>query len=278
VIARPGHLRFLVVWVLCGRPAEGLVDVPAPPARPSVSRAEALYGRLCQDCHGEHGVRLQQGGPAGVRLPSFGDPDWLRAQVPAEVFELVRTGHGGHLPAPPAGLTLQEAWDVASFVWSFGRAPAQVEDGRRLFAIHCADCHGPAGDGIGASIEERPTTSSDFSLVGTLAADSDADVIAVLNDGMPEFGMPPFESRLSDSDRQALVGFLRALPFSEVYFASATGRQASWRSPQFGHRPQPGVDPGAASDRRSFGWLSVAVGTLLGGLFVWGALRMQQRP
>ena len=208
-----------------GRGAWATVEVPGPPARPSLTRAQALYDHACQQCHGEHGVPPPTGAPTGARLPSFSDPDWLDDQTPAEVFETMRTGHGDQK------LGLQESWDAATFVWSFGRTPAQVDDGRRLFAAHCADCHGPAGDGIGAVIEERPATSSDFSLVGTLATDSDADLTAAVADGLPEFGMPPFADVLTVADRRSLIAYLRALPFSEVYFTSAAGRRASWRSP-----------------------------------------------
>ena len=257
--------------------ARAVVEVPGPPARPSLARAEAVYRRACQSCHGAGGAPLPVGAPTGVRLPAFGNPDWLAEQTPAEVFAAVRAGHGGRLAPPPNELGLQESWDVATFVWSFGHPAAEVDEGRRLFAVHCADCHGAAGDGIGAAIEERPATSSDFSLVGTLAMDSDADLTVTLTDGLPEFGMPRFADTVSDRQRQALVSFLRALPFSEVYLASAAGRAASWRSPRLSlppsNPPPPRADRGVSFTQ----WVARIVGTLVAVVLLLWALRGRTR-
>lgn len=249
-------------------------EVIGPPARPSLDRARRLYASACQHCHGDRGVAPPHGAPAGARLPSFADPDWLDEQTPADVFDTIRSGHGDRLQDKAEVRGLQEAWDVATLLWSFGRTRTQIDDGRRLFALHCADCHGAAGDGIGAVVEERPATSSDFSLVGSLATESDDDLAAELTDGLPEFGMPGFATTLNDSQRRNLIWFLRALPFTEVYLATAAGREASFRSQRLS-RP----DAAAAARRldrtrrrillQRSGWLIVVLGAI-GAAWWWG--------
>lgn len=222
-------------------------ELPGPPLRPSEHRARALFERECRSCHGADG---------GEGRPAFADPAWRREQTPADVFAAIRQGPH-HVFGARERLGLQEAWDVTTFVWACGRKPADVEEGRRLFALHCADCHGAAGDGIGAAIEERPPSWSDFSLAGTLATDSDADLEGVVAHGLPEFGMPGFDERLDASQRTTLVGFLRALPFAEVYLASGAGRSASWRSPRLG--------PSSAAPAATVVWVGLAL-VLLGGV------------
>jgi cytochrome c oxidase cbb3-type subunit 3 len=79
-------------------------------------------------------------------------------------------------------------------------APPQVDAGK-LFAEHCAGCHGPAGKGgIGP----------DLTAAGYRFGRAPADVAASIRNGRPS-GMPAFGNQLSGEQIDALTGFVLAL-------------------------------------------------------------------
>jgi mono/diheme cytochrome c family protein len=94
-----------------------------------------------------------------------------------------------------------------------GALLAQAKD---LFVNHCAACHGETGDGRGDAAKwlyPRPRNfrSAEFRIVTTTnGIPSDADLLAVLDRGMPGSAMPPF-SHLPQSDKTALVAYVRDL-------------------------------------------------------------------
>ena len=75
-----------------------------------------------------------------------------------------------------------------------------VEGGRGVFASRCAACHGTEGDGgeLGPSIVAR------------IPLRADADLEAVIREGLPGAGMPSF-GNLSPSESTNLIAFLRTL-------------------------------------------------------------------
>ena len=81
------------------------------------------------------------------------------------------------------------------------RVDAQtVDSGRRVFASRCAACHGTEGGGgeLGPSIVAR------------IPLRNDADLEAVIREGLPGAGMPSF-ANVSKSESTDLVAFLRTL-------------------------------------------------------------------
>lgn len=91
-----------------------------------------------------------------------------------------------------------------------------AEHGRELFATHCAVCHGLQGDGRGEAgwlLSPRPRdfTSGRFRLVSTAnSVPSQADLVAVLQRGMPGSAMPPFDW-MRDDERESLALYVREL-------------------------------------------------------------------
>ena len=86
-------------------------------------------------------------------------------------------------------------------------APAQsVEDGRGVFVSRCAACHGTEGGGgeLGPSIVAR------------IPLRADADLAAVIREGLPGAGMPPF-GNLSPAESTNLIAFLRTRPSTRFY-------------------------------------------------------------
>jgi mono/diheme cytochrome c family protein len=98
------------------------------------------------------------------------------------------------------------------------RGPAS---GARLYAEHCARCHGERGDGRGVSPLDPPARhfgAEPFKL-GTTSnrlAPTDADLMRVIGHGIPGSAMPAF-GQLSEEERRALVGHVRLLTWGNVY-------------------------------------------------------------
>jgi mono/diheme cytochrome c family protein len=95
---------------------------------------------------------------------------------------------------------------------AFVRAKAeQMELGKRLYGPHCADCHGPAGQG---SAGAYPPLAGNRAVV----MDSHINAVqAILSGGfspataaVPQpYGMPPFRTLLTDAELAAVASFVR---------------------------------------------------------------------
>ena len=79
----------------------------------------------------------------------------------------------------------------------YGRA--DIEYGARLYAQHCANCHGTTGDGV-ANVDLR---SGKFRTART-----DLQLRAVITNGFPNTGMPSFRS-LDAAELTGLVAYIR---------------------------------------------------------------------
>jgi mono/diheme cytochrome c family protein len=123
--------------------------------------------------------------------------------------------------------------------------PAEVAkaapDGHKLFLQHCANCHGPTGEGNGpAQISPAArhfgyqpfkfaTTPKQEALGYSFAAPADDDLLAVLKRGIPGSSMPAFQkpadgspatqvvADLTDDELKAIVGHVRTLTRKGVY-------------------------------------------------------------
>lgn len=78
--------------------------------------------------------------------------------------------------------------------------------GRKIFAKHCAGCHGPEGKGDGYLLLgpdpanlTRPATKNK----------SDALLLQTIHEGKPN--MPSWKGRLSEDESRAVLGYIRAL-------------------------------------------------------------------
>jgi len=78
-------------------------------------------------------------------------------------------------------------------------AAADIAAGSRIYHANCANCHGPAGIGVGGIDLHR----------GRLPRASTDDALAtVVSTGIPATGMPQF--RFSTDEMRALIAFIRA--------------------------------------------------------------------
>lgn len=189
---------------------------PAAIADDPELRAYALAGgRIafatnCAGCHGSGG----QGAVGG--FPSLADDDWLFGGSFDAIHKTISVGvrngdadaRGIAMPAYlTAGLTWPQINDIASYVVSLSRPPADAASAARgapLFAENCVACHGERGEGnkeLGA-----PNLSDRIWLYGGDHA-SIARSIAYSRAGV----MPAWAGRLDPATVNMLTVYVHAL-------------------------------------------------------------------
>ena len=96
-----------------------------------------------------------------------------------------------------------------------GDAIAQV-DGEAVYNQWCAGCHGEDGAGEGPAANTMLPRPRDFTLalyqVSTTASGelpTDADILRVIDEGMPGTAMPGWDEVLTEAERLALVDYLK---------------------------------------------------------------------
>jgi DMSO reductase family type II enzyme heme b subunit len=105
---------------------------------------------------------------------------------------------------------------------SVAAQPAE-HPGKAPYDKWCAGCHGVGGDGRGPAADwmlprPRDFTRAQYQIKSTHpdALASDADILRIIDEGMPGTAMPGWRNRLSRSEREALVGYLKSFsPFYE---------------------------------------------------------------
>ena len=178
----------------------------------------ALFGQRCSGCHGTTGrgdgeaaasllphpadltaarfssrrlADVLWNGVPGTAMPRFRDVPLrdLRA-IASHVASLANgsTGFSGELEAGPDG--------------KYGLAHGEV-----VFRVRCAVCHGAEGRGDGPAAARLRRPPADFSQ----KQPGPERVRAVLLHGVPGTAMTPMQQNLSESDRDALVLFVRSL-------------------------------------------------------------------
>jgi mono/diheme cytochrome c family protein len=113
----------------------------------------------------------------------------------------------------------------ADIAWPPGTGlPAGTPSGARLYAKHCAVCHGPDGRGNGPaapSLIPRPTdfTLGQFKYKSTApgTAATDADIAKTISDGLPASSMPYWRDLLSEAEIHSVAAYVKA-------FAPAFGK------------------------------------------------------
>ena len=208
--------------------ATGVREDILPAERPSLARGQELYRENCAGCHGTNGAG---DGPdtAHLAVPptKFSDRAFMRGETPRDAFNVIMLGRQkSGMPAWGDVLSPQQAWDLVSYLWSFGRTPAELDAGRQLYAARCAGCHGADGDPVTsqAPLLDRPGHSLAALVDG--AGRSDDDLFKVVGTGVPNTAMPAFAKLLDEEQRWALVSFVRTLSLDGAPGASGEAMEA----------------------------------------------------
>jgi putative copper export protein/mono/diheme cytochrome c family protein len=104
--------------------------------------------------------------------------------------------------------------------------------GQNLFAAHCAECHGPAGNGDGPPAKNLATPPADLT-ADHIYGHSDGDLFWILSNGTGGV-MPPFGPALDEEARWHIINFVHANA-DAVRLAALRGRvtYAAFPAPAF---------------------------------------------
>ncbi len=180
-----------------------------------------LFSTFCAACHGPDGQGRRF--PDTPPFPAVADPDFLAAADDEFLAETIRRGRPGRrMPAwreSEGGLRDEEIGNIVAHLRVLGGVASPVAQrderrwvqgdpalGERLFARHCAGCHGPAGESAEApALNNRALleTAGDSYLVETIRRGRRTAA-------MPSFGTAtPARPALSPHEIQSTVAFIR---------------------------------------------------------------------
>jgi mono/diheme cytochrome c family protein len=178
-----------------------------------------LYGTFCAACHGANGEGRRY--PGMPLFPAVGNPDFLAVASDEFLTQAVTKGRPGRrMPAwgeKEGGLRPDEIQAVVQHLRSLGGpaepddkptrwAAGNIETGRKLYAAHCAGCHGADGQGGEALALNN---------AGLLAAASDTYLFKTIARGRRGTAMPGFAQAstvhpaLSPEEIEAIVSYIR---------------------------------------------------------------------
>jgi high-affinity iron transporter len=233
----------------------GIVEEVYPAAAPSAAHGHALFAENCTPCHGE---RANGGGPDAARLEprpaNFTDPAFMRRETPFSFFNIISAGKStSAMPAWADVFSLQERWDLVSFLYSVEPGDAGLAEGQTVYRSRCASCHGAAGEGGGAATGGARQPAPPLNRLAALAQKTDEELFAAAAHGAsptPAGGAP-----LSDEARWAVVSYVRQLSLggsgsSAVAEASGAGeRRFAGLLRVLGDTYRKAVVPGASVDQ-----------------------------
>src|SRR4030095_5805906 len=106
---------------------------PAMP--PSASRGRGLFANNCVPCHG---IKADGQGEsaAGLHPPPahFTDHEFMRGVAPFDVFNIIAVGGlGSAMPSWDDVLSIQDRWDIVSYLWTVPPGPGSLAEGQGIF-------------------------------------------------------------------------------------------------------------------------------------------------
>jgi mono/diheme cytochrome c family protein len=133
------------------------------------------------------------------------------------LLDLGRSWYARHGSAEPTRVWRADPGYAAPIPWPPGRGlPANAALGERIYAEHCAVCHGPNGRGNGPaapSLHPRPRDFSGgvFKIKSTPEGERPTleDVRRTIKQGMPGSSMPSWADILTDAEVDAVAEYVR---------------------------------------------------------------------
>src|SRR5688500_183113 len=108
-------------------------------------------------------------------------------------------------------------WRVAALAVAPMAVGAQQAAGKAVYDKWCAGCHGTTGAGDGPAAEymlprPRDFTKGIYQIRTTASGElpTDADLLRVIDEGMPGTAMPEWSTRLSDAERTDVVAYIKS--------------------------------------------------------------------
>jgi high-affinity iron transporter len=203
----------------------GVAEKVYPPAVPSVVNGKTLFTEYCVTCHGERGDGK---GPSAARLnpppANFADASFIRTETPYDFFHVISLGKS-HTAMPAWGevLSVQERWDLVTYLWTVAPGEAGIAEGQGIYLTHCSSCHGATGNGQGTVTNVLVSGAPDLSTPQALARKPDAELFAATTTGIAGTPMPSFARTLGEDERWKAVAYLRLLSHGGPGQASSEG-------------------------------------------------------
>jgi len=186
-----------------------LASVAALPEGDVLQQGIQLFASNCVACHGADGL--------GTAIaPALNDPA-IRAKSADEVTRTITFGTAGTLMAGWSNVLAPEEIDsLTALILRWDSVPAgmipapdvpvpttaeSLALGGQLFSQNCSRCHGPEGQGT----PRAPALNIRSFLTDT----TDSAMQQIITLGVPGTAMPAWGDRMTDSDIQAIVGFVR---------------------------------------------------------------------
>ncbi len=184
-------------------PAPTLAADVFPASAPNVDSGAAIYAQKCSPCHGPTG---QGDGAQAANLPNgapaLGKADFAFDKSPARWYQIVTQGNLQNFMPGFSSLSDQQRWDVVAYALSLSAPAEQVQAGKALYEVNCAECHG---------LDGRKLPQSSLDNQQRMAARSNQELAALSQKGIPP-AMPA--ANLSDADAAALAAYLRTFTFA----------------------------------------------------------------
>ncbi len=193
---------------------EMIANISALEGGETLTSGLLVYAENCAACHASNG--------AGTAIAPALNTEEVRAQTAEDLQATINNGVAGTLMASWANtLTTEETGAVIEFLlrWpevessgiefpeaavpTFPSTPEMIAAGDQLFHVACKSCHGV--EAYGSPMAPALNTPT------FLADTPDAAIYQIIAGGIPGTLMPAWGSRLSETELQSLVAFLRSL-------------------------------------------------------------------
>jgi mono/diheme cytochrome c family protein len=205
-------------------PAPALAANSFPASAPDVDSGAAIYAEKCAPCHGNTGRGDgSQASALPVTVPPLGRADFAFDKSPARWYGVVTQGNLQNFMPGFASLSDQQRWDVVAYALSLSASAEQVQAGKALYEVNCAECHG---------LDGRKLPNASLADQGRMAALSNQDIAVLSQKGIPP-AMPA--ANLSDVDAANLAAYARTFTFAssgKVAAAPASTPQPDFETPE----------------------------------------------
>ncbi len=166
----------------------------------AMNTASRLFANNCAMCHGSDAQ-----GSKG--FPNLTDNDWLYGDSIENIQHSIQFGRQGMMPAFAAILSEEQRSAVTQYVLSLSNQATNntlVADGKTVFDIQCAACHGM--DGKGNQLLGAPNLTDNIWLYGGMLR----DIETTLKDGRTG-KMPAHQHLFSEQEAKVLAAYVLSL-------------------------------------------------------------------
>ncbi len=267
-----GGIAFVLCSLFVGASAQGAAPPKLTPEL--LKQGEALYDKQCAVCHGAKGrgdgraadflfpkPRNFTNGLFKIRSTPGGSPP-----TDQDIFRTINNGIPGSAMPNFSYLSEGERWGLVAFIKKL--AEIEEEDLERVIQVppeppttaqtlvkgkelykkmKCWECHGFEGRGDGPSAKQLfddwgfPILPNDFTRGIYKGGGKPSDVYLRLTTGMDGTPMPTYEDLLEETERWALVHYVKSLAGPKVAVQPTTGTVVAKRVS--GAVPRDALDP-----------------------------------